>query len=213
MSEIGVDLGEEFPKPLTDEFVQGRRRRDHDGLWRRLPDLPGQALRGLGARRSCRARPRDSAADPRRDRQPRPGADRRAPARVSEAARAASARSLAEAIGTFALVFAGCGAIMVDAKTHQLGHVGVAISFGLVIMVDDLRRRPRLRRALQRRRHLRLRAHPALPLAARARLLGGAVRRRARRRGAPARLAREHRPRRRDAARPARRGSRSSGSS
>jgi glycerol uptake facilitator-like aquaporin len=46
------------------------------------------------------------------------------------------ARSLlAEAIGTFALVFAGCGAIMVDATTHQLGHVGVAISFGLVIMV------------------------------------------------------------------------------
>jgi len=45
------------------------------------------------------------------------------------------ARSLvAEAIGTFALVFAGCGAIMVDAKTHQLGHIGIAISFGLVIM-------------------------------------------------------------------------------
>jgi aquaporin NIP len=41
---------------------------------------------------------------------------------------------LAEAVGTFALVFAGCGAIMVDAKTHQLGHVGVAITFGLVIM-------------------------------------------------------------------------------
>jgi glycerol uptake facilitator-like aquaporin len=40
----------------------------------------------------------------------------------------------AEAIGTLALVFAGCGAIMVDAKTQQLGHVGVAISFGLVIM-------------------------------------------------------------------------------
>lgn len=40
----------------------------------------------------------------------------------------------AEAIGTFALVFAGCGAIMVDAKTHQLGHIGVAITFGLVIM-------------------------------------------------------------------------------
>jgi MIP family channel proteins len=42
---------------------------------------------------------------------------------------------VAEAIGTFALVFAGCGAIVVDAKTHQLGHIGVAISFGLVIMV------------------------------------------------------------------------------
>ena len=45
------------------------------------------------------------------------------------------ARSLvAEAIGTFALVFAGCGAIMVDAQTGALGHVGVAITFGLVIM-------------------------------------------------------------------------------
>ena len=41
---------------------------------------------------------------------------------------------LAEAIGTFALVFAGAGAVMVDTKTHQLGHVGVAITFGLVIM-------------------------------------------------------------------------------
>jgi aquaporin NIP len=47
----------------------------------------------------------------------------------------ALARSLvAELIGTFALVFAGAGAIMVNAKTHQLGHIGVAISFGLVIM-------------------------------------------------------------------------------
>jgi len=45
------------------------------------------------------------------------------------------ARALvAEAIGTFALVFAGCGAIMVDEKTGALGHVGVAITFGLVIM-------------------------------------------------------------------------------
>jgi aquaporin NIP len=44
-------------------------------------------------------------------------------------------RLSAEFIGTFALVFAGCGAVMVDAKTNALGHVGVAISFGLVIMV------------------------------------------------------------------------------
>ena len=47
----------------------------------------------------------------------------------------AARRLLAEVIGTFTLVFAGCGAIMVDAKTHALGHVGVAITFGLVIMV------------------------------------------------------------------------------
>jgi MIP family channel proteins len=46
------------------------------------------------------------------------------------------ARALvAELIGTFALVFAGAGAVMVDARTHALGHVGVALAFGLVIMV------------------------------------------------------------------------------
>jgi MIP family channel proteins len=45
------------------------------------------------------------------------------------------ARTLAaEFVGTFALVFAGCGAIMVNAKTGALGHIGVAITFGLVIM-------------------------------------------------------------------------------
>jgi aquaporin NIP len=44
-------------------------------------------------------------------------------------------RLVAEFVGTFTLVFAGCGAVMVDAKTHALGHVGVALSFGLVIMV------------------------------------------------------------------------------
>jgi aquaporin NIP len=41
---------------------------------------------------------------------------------------------VAEAIGTFALVFAGAGGVVVDARTHELGHVGVAITFGLVIM-------------------------------------------------------------------------------
>jgi MIP family channel proteins len=40
----------------------------------------------------------------------------------------------AEAIGTFALVFAGAGAVVVDTRTHALGHAGVAVSFGLVIM-------------------------------------------------------------------------------
>jgi aquaporin NIP len=40
---------------------------------------------------------------------------------------------LAEAIGTFALVFAGAGAVMVDAKTGALGQVGIALTFGLVI--------------------------------------------------------------------------------
>lgn len=44
-------------------------------------------------------------------------------------------RAAAEALGTFALVTGGCGAIMVNHATGALGHGGVAASFGLVIMV------------------------------------------------------------------------------
>jgi aquaporin NIP len=44
-------------------------------------------------------------------------------------------RASAEALGTFALVTGGCGAIVVDHGTGALGHGGVAASFGLVIMV------------------------------------------------------------------------------
>ena len=40
----------------------------------------------------------------------------------------------AEAIGTFALVFAGAGAIMVTAKSGDPGNLGTALTFGLVIM-------------------------------------------------------------------------------
>jgi MIP family channel proteins len=39
----------------------------------------------------------------------------------------------AEGIGAFTLVFTGAGAVMVDAKTERLGHLGVALAFGLVI--------------------------------------------------------------------------------
>jgi MIP family channel proteins len=42
----------------------------------------------------------------------------------------------AEYIGTFALVFAGTGAIVIDAETGGgVGHVGVGLTFGLIIMV------------------------------------------------------------------------------
>ncbi len=40
---------------------------------------------------------------------------------------------IAEFLGTFFLVFAGCGAIVVDSITHQVTHVGVALVFGLVV--------------------------------------------------------------------------------
>jgi aquaporin NIP len=42
---------------------------------------------------------------------------------------------LAELLGTYALVFAGTGAIVIDQETHgSITHVGVAITFGLVVM-------------------------------------------------------------------------------
>src|SRR2546425_9319533 len=44
-------------------------------------------------------------------------------------------RASAECIGTYALVTAGCGAIIVNTTTGALTHVGVALTFGLIITV------------------------------------------------------------------------------
>jgi glycerol uptake facilitator-like aquaporin len=41
----------------------------------------------------------------------------------------------AEALGTFALVYVGSGAIAVAVRTSELGHLGVALAFGLAIGV------------------------------------------------------------------------------
>jgi aquaporin NIP len=44
-------------------------------------------------------------------------------------------RAAAEALAAFALVFAGCGAVVANAQYHAaLGTVGIALVFGLVIM-------------------------------------------------------------------------------
>jgi len=42
---------------------------------------------------------------------------------------------IAEFIGTFALVFCGTGAIIIDQESGgMIGHAGVAITFGLIVM-------------------------------------------------------------------------------
>jgi aquaporin Z len=43
-------------------------------------------------------------------------------------------RYAAELLGTYALVFAGTGAIVVNEQTGALGHFGVAATFGLIVM-------------------------------------------------------------------------------
>lgn len=61
---------------------------------------------------------------------PYPSAPRRRGATATTLRRAA-----AECVGTFGLVFAGCGAVIVDATTGGgVSHVGVALTFGLIIM-------------------------------------------------------------------------------
>lgn len=44
-------------------------------------------------------------------------------------------RCCAELVGTFCLILFGCGAMSVDSLTGALGHVGVATTWGLVVMI------------------------------------------------------------------------------
>ncbi|MBN2628687.1 MAG: aquaporin [Spirochaetales bacterium] len=44
-------------------------------------------------------------------------------------------RYFSEFLGTFFLILMGCGAALVDARYGVLGHGGVAVSFGLIVMV------------------------------------------------------------------------------
>ena len=77
-------------------------------------------------------------------------------------------RAAAEAIGAFALVFAGCGAIVTDAEhPGTLGAVGDRARLRPGDHGDGLRDRPPLRRPPQPGGDARLRPHPPLPRRAR----------------------------------------------
>jgi protein-tyrosine-phosphatase len=49
MNEVGISLSAQRPKILTDEAIQASDVVIRNGLRRRLPDLPRQALPGLEA--------------------------------------------------------------------------------------------------------------------------------------------------------------------
>jgi aquaporin NIP len=60
----------------------------------------------------------------------------RSSARVEQARPGLGRRAAAEGLAAFALVFAGCGAIVANVQYHgALGAVGVSLVFGLIIMV------------------------------------------------------------------------------
>jgi len=42
-------------------------------------------------------------------------------------------RVLGEFLGTFILVFAGTGAVVIDSLTGAIGHIGIALTFGMVV--------------------------------------------------------------------------------
>ena len=81
LEELGVDMGEAFPKPLTDEVVRAADVVITMGCGDACPIYPGKRYEDWDARRPRRAGPGHGAADPRRARPACAEADRGAPAR------------------------------------------------------------------------------------------------------------------------------------
>ena len=139
MEELGVDMGEEFPKPLTDEVVRAADVVITMGCGDACPIYPGKRYEDWEL---------DDPAgqDLETVRRIRDEIDERVQKLIGElipedgfgelSALTTARRLTAELVGTFALVFAGCGAIMVDVEDAEaLGHVRSRRSaFGLVIM-------------------------------------------------------------------------------
>ena len=192
IEEAGIDwsgarskVDHRVPRPAV--------RLRHHGLRPRpghLPGLPGiDEHAPLGPRRSVRGRGDRCGeagrvpADRDRDLGPAPPVHRGRPPRrgPTQAPGPRLRAAAAESLGTFALVFFGCGAI-----ANGLSPTSVALAFGLVDRGDGLRPGPHLGCALQSRRVHRLRGGAARTLAEDRRVRRGpAARRRGRRDRAP----------------------------
>ena len=111
MAELGIDMSEEFPKPLTDEVVRAADVVITMGCGDACPIYPGKRYEDWVL---------DDPAGQDLDtvRRIRDEIDARVQTLVQELLPRPSLarRCLAEALATFALVFAGCGAIIADAE-------------------------------------------------------------------------------------------------
>ena len=143
MAEIGIDIAQEFPKPMTDEVVKAADAVITMGCGDSCPIYPGKRYEDWEV-----TDPADLDLDG--VRQVRDEIRDRVTALLDELVsttrqRAASRmdsslplarRALAEGLAAFALVFAGCGAIVSnEVYGGALGAVGVSLVFGLIIMV------------------------------------------------------------------------------
>ena len=120
MDEVGVDMSEEFPKPLTDEVVRAADVVITMGCGDACPIYPGKRYEDWML---------DDPAGQDLDtvRRIRDEIDGRVQTLISEllARPSLARRCFAEGLATFALVFAGCGAIVVDSERGgSLGSTG-----------------------------------------------------------------------------------------
>ena len=132
MAELGIDLSQEFPKPLTDEVV-ARGRRDHDGLRRRLPDHPGKKYEDWDSTTRPASAQRGTQ-DPRQARYPGAEDDRRTAPRRQLAISPLPRALVAERSARSRSSSRAAARSWSTRRRGALGHVGVAITFGLVIM-------------------------------------------------------------------------------
>ena len=121
MAEIGVDLREEFPKPVTDEAVRAADAVITMGCGDACPIYPGKRYEDW-------ALDDPAGQDLETVRRIRDEIEARVQLLIRELLEvrpSLGGAAIAEAFATFALVFAGCGAIIVNSERGgSLGGVG-----------------------------------------------------------------------------------------
>ena len=137
MSELGIDVEQEFPKPMTDEVVRAADVVITMGCGDACPIYPGKRYEDWELDDPAGAGPRRRAPDPRRDRRARPPAARRAPRRLGGPVAGALAAGRAPRGSRRSRSCSPAAARSSPTPRFEgaLGPVGIGLVFGLIIMV------------------------------------------------------------------------------